>query len=632
MSPALGRVVRRCLAKDPDARWQSAGDMADELKWLADGGGSPDRAPAKAPKAPARSAWSRALPWTVAGVAGAALAGVLLAWPLRQAPAAATRITLSLSLDNALQVEGGTAISPDGRTVAFAARSASGSCLYIRRLDEWEPHAVPLTAGATCPFFSPDGRWIAFSRAAGLGLEKVPVAGGPPQVICTTIGAKGRWQSDGSIVFGAWPQVGLWRVSSDGGAPQLITGPREGNGVWYEWPEPLPDDRGILFTIRREGRTSIVVLPRGAPTPRVLVESGSHPRYLPSGHLVYVADGHLMAVPFDVDRLAVRGGATIVIDDMNDAQNVSSYDVSATGVLVYLPARSFLHHIVWKDRQGLTVPVVTRPRRYGRPVLSPDGARLAVVIYEGPSRNVWTGRVADEPLTRLTFGNDDDFPLWSRDGSRLFYTAGRNGTYNIFWVAADGSGNTGRLFQSPNPQAATSVSPTGDTLLFNDNHPNAREDIGEYSVSRKESRSLVKASLFDEGDAMFSPDGRWVAYMSDESGQKEVYVRPYGRPGGKQQVSTDGGSVPVWGHTGRELFYQTTTALFAVPILDASELRFGPPQRLFATSATTRVVPAYTSADDQRFLMLEMAEPHQASQLNVVQNWFEELKAKVPIR
>ena len=630
--PRLKRLLARCLDRDEKMRLRDIGEARVEIARIESG--ATDSAAIFAPASAApRSLVARALPWAVTAIFGIALAVALLVWsPWRSSPVLSTRITLSLSRDNSLDIRGGTAISPDGRTMAFAALSAQGPRLYIRGLDEWEPRPLPLTDGATNPFFSPDGRWIAFTR--GDTLEKVPVGGGPPQVICkgvTNTVYGGHWRNDGTIIFGGWP-AGLWRVSSDGGTPQLVTRPREDSDAWYMWPERLPGDRGILFTIWKGGQTNIAVLAPGTDSPRIIVASGGRQRCLPTGHLTYVAGSHLFAVPFDLDRLEVRGGATIVVDDVNEDVSASDYDVSANGVLVYMPPGSSASHIIWKDRQGVTIPIGESSGRYGAGslALSPDGERFSVSVREGPSRNIWTGSVANGLLTRLTFGNDDEFGLWSRDGERLFYSAaGQSGNYNIFWTATDGSGKTGRLTQSPHAQNATSLSPSGDTILFNDIDPSNGSDIWELSLSDKKTRPVVR-TRFTESGAAFSPDGHWIAYRSNESGQSEVYVQAYPGPGLKRRVSLQGGDTPVWSHNGHELFYQTATALFAVPIsVDAHDLRAGTPQRLFVKTRGA-AGGRYTSADDQRFLMIEKAETNQSSQLNLVQNWFEELKRLCP--
>jgi serine/threonine-protein kinase len=427
------------------------------------------------------------------------------------------------------------------------------------------------------PFFSPDGRWIAFFR--GGNLEKMPVSGGPSQIICRAGPYTGRWSDDGTIVFGDWPNVGLWRVSADGGTPQPIIRPSEGGGVRYFWPEPLPAGKGMLFTIFEAGAASVAVVPPGAATPRILVESGSQARYVPTGHLIYVAASRLVAVPFDLDRLEVRAG---------------------------LPAR-----------------------QYGTfPNLSPDGGRLSVQILEGVARNIWTGRVANEPLTRLTFGNDDVNGPWSRDGKHLFYSAAQDGKHRIHSIATDGSGKAERLADGSNSQFARSVSPSGDTILFDDLDPETGRDIWELSVSRKESKPLVKTP-FNDGAPEFSPRGQWIAYhQADESGRLDVYVQAYPGPGAKRRVSSDGGTNPFWSRTGRELFYWTSTALFSVSIPDGDDLRPGPPVRVFALTPFDEAV-AGSSPDDQRFLMVQ-ARP--SSLLNLVENFFDELKRVAPAK
>ncbi len=633
--PLIRRLLRRCLEKDPKRRLDSAATVRLEIEesMIAPSAADGD---AGRPVPTSRFVWPRLFPWAVTGLIGMAFAATLLVWSPWRSEMALTRMALSLSRDNSLAIAGGVAISPDGRTLAFVARASGISKLYTRRLDEWEPHVVPLTDGALNPFFSPDGSWIAFGK--GNFLKKVPISGGPPQDICrtgvqNTLG--GEWRKDGTIVFAAWPQVGLWQVSSDGGTPQLITQPRQvdtasGNpapdiNVWYEWPQSLPNQKGILFTVWKGGRTSIALIAPGSDKPRTIVESGGHPRYLPTGHLLYVADRHLIAAPFDIDRLEVRGGATIVVDEVNETLLTSDYDVSEKGTLVYLPAGLSDYTIVWKDRKGLTVPVMTRARAYANLALSPDGERMSVRIQEGPSRNIWIGRVANDPLTRLTFGNDDAFGLWSRDGTRIFYSVGQS-NYNIYWAATDGSGKAERLTRSPHAQNATSMSPDGDTIVFNDVDPISGSDIWEFSLSRKESRSLIKTP-FTENGAKYSPDGRWIAYSSDESGQVEIYVQEYPGPGIKRQVSLEGGSAPFWSHTGRELFYATGTAIYFIPMQSGHGLRMGTPQRLFELTRFD-IPTTSSSADDQRFLILERANP--SAQLNLVQNSFEELKRLVP--
>lgn len=620
--PAIARIVLRCLEKIPDARFQTASDLAFALRSVAPEVASPaSTAHSGAPGLRRARALALVLFLSLAG---------LLAWLalMRAAPAepvSPARISLSLARDASLTLEYGLAISPDGQTLAFAARDSEGARLYIRRLDEWEPRALPDTDSAFHPFFSPDGLWLAFWQDGAL--KKMPVAGGRPQVICTMAeDSIGRWQTGGTIVVaGALRSEGIWRVSAEGGSPQSVLRPDEQSDVQYMWPEPLPGG-GLLFTILKDNETSVAVLPRAATEPRVLVESGGHARYLPTGHLAYVADSRLMVAPFDLERLEMRGPATALADDLYEDRGSSYYEVSSTGVLAYLPRASVMSTIVWKDRRGVTTPALPQPRAYGSLRLSPDGERLSVRIEAGASRSIWAGAVADEPLTRLTASNDAWFGLWSPDGRHLFHTAFVDGSYNVFSTATDGSGKTERLTHSRNWQAATSVSPDGKTLLYHDidNAGGTGTDIWELALASREVRAVVQTP-FHEYDASFSPDGRWISYTSQETGREEVYVQAYPGPGMKRQVSSDGGGTSSWSRSGRELFYQTASALFAVPILEGPSFRTGKPVQLFSLSGT--IGEASISADGRRFLILE-AKPL-APQLNLVLDWFDDVKARV---
>jgi serine/threonine protein kinase len=626
-TPAIRSLLQRCLQKDPVRRLRDIGDARIELDETSSEPLPAERVPGGLRKwGVSKAALIAAAVLSV--IALAALVSWWLRWLGSDASAPTARITLSLSADNSLILGSGVAISPDGQTLAFIARSPEGSRLYIRHLDEWEPRSIPGTEDASGPFFSPDGKWVAFGHQGGL--EKIPSRSGSPQPICRPSGSSnvigGTWGPDSTIIFATWPDVALWRVSADGGTPEILTRSKEGSGIFYLWPERLLGDQAVLFTVRRQEGTSIAALVPGVSEPRTIIKSAACPRYLPTGHLLYVSQGHLLAVPFDVKRLEIHGGATIVIDDVTENEVSADYDVSTNGTLVYVPSRSSLDTLVWKDRRGVTTPLGLNPRRYSAPALSPDGRRLAVTVSEGSARNVWIGSVEREPLTRLTFGNDDWSSLWTHDGQRLFVNSGQNGRYNIFWMPTDGSGKAERLTDSVDAQQATSLSPNGDVLLFTDNFTSGY-NIWQLSVGRKETRPLVKTRT-GEAYAVFSPDGRWVAYESDESGRGEVYVQAYPWPGLKMQISVAGGTEPRWNRNGRELFYQTATAIMAVPVLDGQNLRPGSPVRLFASDGRRGYD---VSPDGHRFLIIEKAEAGSSpSRLKLVLNWFEELKRLVP--
>lgn len=624
----LQRLLRRCLQKDPQKR---LGAMCDAGLELMDAATSPATTHNVGMGVPfsKRTVWLCLSLVTVTAFLGGILSTKYLTGPKTPVSLAPIQTGIALSDDNSLTLEGGVSISPDGSTIAFSARSEKGLHLNLRRLDNWEPQLVSGTEMARSPTFSPDGRWIAFVR--NRKLERISLAGGPPQTISQEDGFYGsRWEGSEHLIFGRWPQVGLWRVSTQEGALQLIVKLEEGRATRYLWPESLPDNKGILFTLLQSGRTSIALLPAGTEKPRLLIESGCFPRYLPTGHLLYLSGHRLYAVAFDLEQLKILGGAVAVVEDIyEDPLSSPYYDVSDNGTLIFARASMQNYDLVWKDRQGKTVSVLVHANQLEWPSLSPDRDKYSVGIKEGYSRNIWIGNTSGGPLTRLTFGNDDWYGVWSQGGRHLFYLTGQSGTYNIFRIAVQGNGPPERMTQSPNPQNGTSVSQDGNILLYNDIDPVTKCDIWELSLSTGKKRPLVQTP-FDEGAAAFSPDGRWIAYNSSESGQTEVYIQTYPGLGLKKRVSFAGGRNPFWSHSGRELFYRDSSALYSVPILGSQDLKLGTPRLLFNLPLSSDYGNNCISPDDQRFLMIEQVVKFQ--QLNLVQNWFGVLERLVPTR
>ena len=294
-----------------------------------------------------------------------------------------------------------------------------------------------------------------------------------------------------------------------------------------------------------------------------------------------MSEGRLLVVSFDPERLETRGSARVAIDGAATDPLSAVYDVSSTGTLTYVVG-SALDRVVWKDRHGQTLPLTKQDRRYSLPALSPDGTYFAVTIREGFTRNLWVGSVGQQPLTRLTFGNDDVFAVWTPDGKRIVFSSGQGGRYNLFVTAADGSGRPEGLTDTPESKKPTSISPSGDFMLFNYNSPSTGSDIWQMSLNRHTAPRPYIQTPFNENEGMLSPDGRWVAYMSDETGRNEIYVRAYAAPGGKKRISIDGGTAPAWNTNGRELFYHTGDALMAVSVVpDVQTVRSGVPTRLF---------------------------------------------------
>ncbi len=503
---------------------------------------------------------------------------------------------------------------------------------------------MPGTEGAVNPFFSPDGQWLGFF--AGGKLKKVSVRGGAAITLLgdalNTHGAS--WGSQGMIVYAAAPAASALRQVSDaGGTPQALTRLEKGE-TDHGWPEFLPGDKAVLFAAATTGgnwtNAQVAVQSLGAGERQNLIQGGMYPRYAPSGHLIYAQGGSLMAVPFDSNRRMVTGAAVPVAEGILQSQSTGAaqYSLSATGSLVYVPGgvQATQLRLVWVSRNGAERPLAAPVHLYRNPRLSPDGRRVAVGIEE-QEEQVWLYDLSQETLTRLTFeGNENIYPVWTPDGKRIAFKSNKEGPGNLFWQLADGSGGLERLTTSAYPNFPSSWSPDGQLLAFIKVNPTTGSDLWVLRMSDRKAQPFLRTP-FNEAVPRFSPDGRWLAYISDESGRYEIYVQPYPGPGGKWQISTEGGTEPVWNPNGRELFYRSGDKMMAVDIATQPSFTFGKPRMLFEGQYQLSRVPAVNydvSPDGQRFLMIKASEQAQAAvtQINVVLNWFEELKRRVPAK
>jgi serine/threonine-protein kinase len=544
------------------------------------------------------------------------------------------------------------AVSPDGRHIVFAGWRGREQRLYLRALDRPEAEPIARTEGAMNPFFSPNGEWIGFW--ADGQLKKVALAGGPPVPLCDTeppLGAS--WGTDDRIVFGQ--QTGLWTVPGTGGVPRLLTeleGARRGANHRLPWV--LPGGQAILHTLvggqRRWEEAQIVAQSLTTGERQVLIEGGAHPTYTSSGHLLYVKLGVLWAAPFDPSALELRGPAVPVIEGVAQAAEIAllpvdtgaaQYSVSASGTLVYLPGGLLppdLRNIVWVDRHGQTEPLPIAAGEYFHPSISPDG-RIAI-SDQGTSSIlvVDLGRGVSQklPAPGVNVG------AWHPDGGRIAFGWSEGGARNLFWQPADGSGSAVRLTDSPNAQFAGEWFSQGSELLFVEVRPTTDADILVLNIEEPEEgpRPVFDAPV-EEAYPALSPDERWLAYVSDESGQREVYVLAYPSLEGKQQISSDGGYMPAWSPSGDQLFYLTQASgqdeenvMMAVDLALGAELRAGTPRELFrGRYRHSRQIRTYEVAPDGRFLMVERGSAERTiatASLRVVLNWFEELKRLVP--
>jgi eukaryotic-like serine/threonine-protein kinase len=644
--PALDRIVKRCLAKETDERWQSANDLTNELKWIAESGSHVRLAPTAKAKDIRSLGWREFVLSLGALLLGAAISGLAF-WNLKPAPSATpkpvSRYAITLPPGQQLAgLENGPALafSPDGTHLAYVARQGGAQQLYLRVMDSMEAASVPGTEGAFCPFFSPDGLWLGFF--AGGALKKVSVGGGTAVTLgVASVPGGASWGSQGMIGYASTQIGSLQEVPDVGGAPQSLTRFEKGDTT-HRWPEFLPGGKALLFAAASNainfGGAQIAAQSVGAGERRNLIQGGMNPRYAFSGHLVYAQSGSLIAVPFDPQRFAVTGTAVPVVEGVMQSPvgGAAQYSISATGSLAYVPGgvQSAQLRLVWVNRNGTEQPLAVPARSYLLPRLSPDGRRVAVAITEQET-HIWLYDFAREAWTRLTFeGDANSVPVWTPDGKRIAFNSGKGGPLNIFWQLSDGSGGLERLTTSQYLHTPESWSPDGQLLAFFEVNPATQRDIWVLRISDRKAQPFLRTQ-FDEAVPQFSPDGRWLAYISNETGRHEIYMQSYPGPGGKWQISTEGGTEPVWNPNGRELFYRSGDKMMAVDIATQPGFSAGKPRMLFQGQYVVAPFPASNydvSRDGQRFLMLKPSEQGQAAptQINVVLNWFEELKQKVP--
>jgi serine/threonine-protein kinase len=675
----IRRLLRRCLEKDPTRR---LADMADARLDIDDALSGSD---SDTPVVLLNSRTRERLIWTSLLLLVGLAAAVTAAWVTRpvSVPLETTRTVLSVAPTgdtsgmNPLEQRGGAArptrtavaLSPDGKTLVFGTIWGGLPQLYARALDRLSAIPISGTSGGYSPFFSPDGQWVGF--AANGELRKVPLSGGPAVTLCKAASLFGAsWGDDGTIVFATQRNGGLWRVPAAGGIPEPLTTPQPGE-YSHRLPHMLPGSRAVIFTILKGpnswDNTQIVVRSLATSQQTVLVTGGADGRYVSTGHLVYVRLGTLMAVPFDPARLAVTGGATGVIDGVMQAadRNLSymhntlagQLAVSDTGALVYLTGGAVAagdRSLVWVDRHGTSQALPAPPRSYYSPRLSPDGQRVAVFTLDPVQ--VWSVDVARGALSRITVDGQSDEGVFTPDGKRIVFRSGADGSEgSLYWKAADGSGAVERLTTGGRSQTPSSWSPDGTTLAFVEEGESTglfQFDIWVLTMSDRKTRPLIHTAA-SEVTPEFSPDGRWLAYMSNESGRNEVYVQPYPGPGERHLISTNGGEQPAWSRNGRELFYvqggsnnPSTGALtlMSVRVERTPAFRAGTPAAVFerADLLATWGRNYDVASDGQRFLLTlnknaPTAPPWATTnlaptQMILVQHWFEELKRLVPTK
>jgi serine/threonine protein kinase/Tol biopolymer transport system component len=648
---SIAPLLHRCLQKDPARRLHDIADARIEIDEALTELGEIEK-PAIAPRRP--RGWLRTALWALGGlVVGTVIASVALrSWirpstPVSSAPQPAKRFVMRLPEAEPLALarlmplgfgHPSLVLSPDGTRLVYVAERKGTTQLYLRPMDAFEATPIPGTEGAFQPFFSPDGQWVGFFTANKL--KKVSIQGGEPVTLCDARNPYGAgWGSDDTILFADAEGRSLSQVSAAGGAPKLVTTRDLGKGAVgsrYRWPEVLPGARAALLSVT--GGVAVLSLETGEQ--RILVEGVTEARYAPTGpdsrgtgHLVFARAGSLLAAPFDPARLTLTGPAVLVLQGVRtEAYGAGQFTFSLDGSLVYVPGAAVgASTLAWVDRRGVAQSLAVPSQLYGTPRVSPEGRHVAVII-SGTTTDVWIYELARGTLSRLTLEGNNGGPVWTPDGKRVAFASSRGGQRNIFWKPADGSAEAEQLLASEYDQVPESWSPDGAVLAFTEYHPTTRADLWVLPLKGERKPQPFLRTRFTEWGPMFSPDGRWIAYTSDESGQYEVYVRPYPDPGQKWQISTDGGEEPLWSSDGRELFYRNGQKWMAVAVATKPEFRADRPRLLFEGSYLN--VPGYSydiAPDGRRFLMLQpVAQEVTATQLNVVLGWFEELRRRVP--
>ncbi len=658
----LERIVNKTMTKDPGERYQRIDEFLVDLKLLKKNFANLAKQTATISPRESVQEGNRKktlIPWIISILAFCAAVILWIEWqatPSLEKPL--MRFVHNLPpgyvIEDVEFIGSAVTLSPDGSKLVYTATDSGGvTKLYRRQIDQFESIQIPGTEGAGNPFFSPDGKWVGFF--AGGTLKKVSLQGGAPTNICRAqIGYGACWGTDDTIIFSPTFTSELLKVSAAGGIPIPITSLNSDKGeLSHRWPEILPDGKSVLFTINKgmdAEAKHIAVYSLTSGKQSILVKDGTNAHYTDAGYLIYMRGGSLMAVPFDVAGLEITGSAVKVLDGVKfTGAGGGQYSLSKNGFLVWVPTNtsevtnselsSTVNFVVdkssllWVDRNGGTNPALSTSRGYWAPNLSPDSKHLAITI----DFDIFILDLDRGALTRFTFESKNHIPVWTPDGGRLVFASDRNGHPNLFWKTTTGNGIVEQLLFSNQHQDPGSFSPDGKILAYTELNSETNWDIWLLQMENKNKSETFLQTNFNEYHPMISPDGRWIAYTSDESGQPEIYVRPFPTGPGKWLISTDGGGEPLWARDGNELFYRNAGKLMAVTIETKPSFLAGRTRLLFQRKYNPREMnpfgsPNYDVSSDGRFLIIKPDSSASSTQINFALNWFEELKRLVPTK
>ncbi len=645
--PALDRVVRTCLAKDPEERWQSAHDIKSELTWIAQAG---SQAGVAAPVVAKRRSRER-LAWILAALFGIGLAVTLPLSVLRRTRGSGEGRAVKLSIlppEKGAFIPGMIALSPDGGRLAFVATGADGkNLLWIRSLDALEARPLPGTEGAYAPFWSPDGHFLGFFAEGKL--KKIEASGGPPQILCSLtaiVGRGGTWNREGIILFASSPSGPLFRIPDTGGAASPLTkldDTRQENS--HRWPVFLPDGRHFIYFARswqKENR-AIFVGSLDSKETKFLMNGTSNVLFAPGssggseGYLLLERDGLLVARKLDVATLRFEGDPIPIAERIkaSDPLTAAMFTVSETGVLAYGKGTSTgPPRLAWFDRSGQRLGSIDSPGYCLDINLSPDGKHVAldVVNFEVGGRELWQVELTRGVASRLTLGEKMTWsPVWSPEGSRIAFASNSIGAApDLYEKPSSGVGKEEPLFHSDASKFPVDWSADGRFLLFESRDPGSKVKLWVLPFSGDRKPFPLLQTPFNEFLGAFSPDGNWIAYVSDESGRPEVYVQAFPISTSKWRVSTAGGTAPRWRRDGKEIFYVAPDSrLMAVAVTAGRSFEAGIPAALFELGATPGIGLRHqysVTSDGERFLVIRTAEQRETPPITVVFNWMADLK------
>ena len=641
LAPVIRNLLDRCLQKEIGDRLQAIGEARIAIAgYLED----PEAAKSQALAVEYEPVplWRRSLPWAVAGLAAiAALIGWSRTLEIPEPDSMHLNIEMPVERTLLTQIGSSVVLSPDGTHLAYVTGDPATRSLHLRDLSQLEGSMVTGGDLSYLPFFSPDGEWIAFVTPGEL--KKVSVSGGTPLTIAKVNFCRGAtWASDDTIIFTPEQEAPLFRIPAAGGEPEQVTTLDADEGeVTHRWPWAIPDSNIVLFVSHSQNaqfsEANIEALNLKTGERKELVRGGTYPRWADSGHLLYVREGTLYAVPMDPATLEVKGTPGPVIENLTTneaAYGTAHYSVSNDGKLVYMQGSAVAtgYNLALVDRAGGSTPIGDKIDVYWTPAISPDGRRLAMSILPGGSNgDLWVEDLDRNIRTRLTFSDGPDInPTWSPDGEWIYFSSNRGASTNIFRVAADGSEQPVQLTDDDLNQRPTSISPDGKTLVFSQQMAETQWDIMTMPLDGEGEPEVFLSTPFAEGAGKVSPDGKWLAYMSNESGEFQIYVRPFPTGRGEWQISDDVSIYPRWSTGGNEIFFRTATGIASAAVdLSGDTFRAKRPEILFEGNFVTLFPNSdydVAPGGDSFILFQGLSSGDITDHVVMITNWFPELE------